>query len=84
MIKRRFYFFHSFIHSFIQFSGDEIADVVNCRNGVVIERFKVGDFWEGFESIKGLFLNNLPTVSFLYLHLVVAVVFVAFLLTVSL
>ena len=28
--------------------------MVNCRNGVVIERFKVGDFWEGFESIKGL------------------------------
>ena len=29
--------------------------MVNCRNGVVVERFKVGDFWQGFESIKGLF-----------------------------
>lgn len=37
-------------------SGDEISDVVNCRNGVVVERFKVGDFWRGFESIKGLFV----------------------------
>lgn len=33
--------------------------MVNCRNGVVIERFKVGDFWEGFESIKGLFVSVL-------------------------
>ena len=35
------------------FTGSEISDVVNCRNGVVVERFKVGDFWQGFESIKG-------------------------------
>ena len=42
-------------HVFFSFSGDEISDVVNCRNGVVVERFKVGDFWRGFESIKGLF-----------------------------
>lgn len=41
------------------FPGSEIADVVNCRTGVVIEKFKVGDFWEGFESIKGLFVNVL-------------------------
>lgn len=40
------------------FSGSEIADVVNCRNGVVVERFKVGDFWLGFESIKGLFADK--------------------------
>lgn len=33
--------------------------MVNCRNGVVIERFKVGGFWEGFESIKGLFVSVL-------------------------
>lgn len=38
--------------SFGEEFGDEISDVVNCRNGVVVERFKVGDFWLGFESIK--------------------------------
>ncbi|XP_078359061.1 uncharacterized protein LOC144643626 isoform X2 [Oculina patagonica] len=38
--------------SFGEEFGDEISDVVNCRNGVVVERFKVGDFWKGFESIK--------------------------------
>lgn len=38
--------------AFGQEFGSEIADVVNCRNGVVVEKFKVGDFWEGFESIK--------------------------------
>ena len=44
-------------HIFFSFSGDEISDVVNCRNGVVVERFNVGDFWRGFESIKGLFVS---------------------------
>lgn len=44
----------------VSFLGSEIADVVNCRNGVVVEKFKVGDFWEGFESIKGLFINVFP------------------------
>ena len=38
--------------------------MVNCRNGVVIERFKVGDFWEGFESIKGLFVSILSITLF--------------------
>ena len=42
----------------VVFLGSEIADVVNCRNGVVVERFKVGDFWLGFESIKGLFADK--------------------------
>jgi len=44
--------------SFGEEFGSEIADVVNCRNGVVIERFKVGDFWEGFESIKDRPVDN--------------------------
>ena len=43
---------------YIFITGSEISDVVNCRNGVVVERFKVGDFWQGFESIKGLLLRN--------------------------
>lgn len=50
--------FYSFRFFVLWFLGSEIADVVNCRNGVVVERFKVGDFWLGFESIKGLFADK--------------------------
>ena len=63
-----------FFFFFFFFVGSEIADVVNCRNGVVIERFKVGDFWEGFESIKGLFVSILSIT--LCTNLVVIVVVV--------
>ncbi|EDO40345.1 predicted protein [Nematostella vectensis] len=48
--------------SFGEEFGDELADVVNCRNGVVIENFEVGAFWKGFESIKdrAVDCNNQP------------------------
>eukprot|EP00794_Sanderia_malayensis_P005514 gene5514-6199_t len=37
---------------FAQEFGHEEADVVNCRSGLTLTSFSVGDFWKGFESVK--------------------------------
>lgn len=37
----------------ILYLGCEKADVVNCKTGGTLERFEIGAFWRGFESVKG-------------------------------
>lgn len=33
--------------------GAELADVVNCRTGEILHQFSVGEFWKGFQSVRG-------------------------------